>query len=125
MTEDIFPSELLALFNPENVVPAALYLVSEDAPSGAIVGAGAGIVQAAYVTLTPGYALPEGRRTPEEVAANWDKVSDRTLEFVPRSGADQAMSILQTLQGQPPRENGDSYAFPAPGAAEEGGVQNS
>ena len=99
MTEELFPPEMLGLFNPENVVPAALYLVSQDSPSGAIVGAGAGVVQAAYVTLTPGYALPEGRRTPEEVAANWDKIADRTLEIVPQSGAEQAMTILRTLQG--------------------------
>ncbi|HEX6374705.1 MAG TPA: SDR family NAD(P)-dependent oxidoreductase [Allosphingosinicella sp.] len=99
MTEDLFPPEMLGLFNPENVVPAALYLVSEGAPSGAIVGAGAGVVQAAYVTLTPGYALPEGRRTVEEVAANWDRVTDRTLEIVPASGAEQAMLIVRTLQG--------------------------
>jgi NAD(P)-dependent dehydrogenase (short-subunit alcohol dehydrogenase family) len=99
MTEDLFPPESLALFNPDNVVPAALYLVSEEAPSGAIVGAGAGVVQAAYVTLTPGYALPEGRRTVEEVAANWDRIADRTLEIVPQSGAEQAMLILKALQG--------------------------
>jgi NAD(P)-dependent dehydrogenase (short-subunit alcohol dehydrogenase family) len=99
MTEDIFPPDLLALFKPENVVPAALFLVSEEAPSNAIVGAGAGVVQAAYVTLTPGYALPEGRRTVEEVAANWDRIADRTLEIVPQSGAEQAMLILKTLRG--------------------------
>jgi NAD(P)-dependent dehydrogenase (short-subunit alcohol dehydrogenase family) len=99
MTEELFPPEMLGLFTPENVVPAALYLVSQEAPSGAIVGAGAGVVQAAYVTLTPGYALPEGRRTPEEVAANWDRIADRTLEIVPQSGAEQAMLILKTLQG--------------------------
>ena len=99
MTEDIFPPEMLSLFNPENVVPAALYLVSEDAPSNMIVGAGGGVVQAAYVTLTPGYALPEGRRTVEEVAQNWAKVIDRSGEIVPGSGAEQAMLILRTLQG--------------------------
>lgn len=99
MTEDLFPPAMIGLFNPEAVVPAAVYLVSDDAPSGVIVGAGGGVVQAAYVTLTPGYALPEGRRTAEEVAANWDKVSDRTLEIVPQSGAEQAMTILKTLQG--------------------------
>ncbi|HYJ31075.1 MAG TPA: SDR family NAD(P)-dependent oxidoreductase [Allosphingosinicella sp.] len=98
MTEDIFPPEMLAAFNPDNVVPAALFLVSEDAPSGAIVGAGAGVVQAAYVTLTPGVALPEGERTPEAVAAAWDRIADRTLEIVPQSGAEQAMMILKTLQ---------------------------
>ena len=99
MTEDIFPAELLSLFNPDNVVPAALFLVSEEAPGNAIVGAGGGVVQAAYVTLTPGYALPEGRRTAEEVAANWDKICDRTLEIVPQSGAEQAMLIMKVLQG--------------------------
>ena len=98
MTEDIFPAEMLGLFDPENVVPAALYLVSEEAPTNMIVGAGAGVVQAAYVTLTPGYALPEGRRTVEEVAANWERIIDRSDETVPQSGAEQAMRILRTLQ---------------------------
>ncbi|MFL6858513.1 MAG: SDR family NAD(P)-dependent oxidoreductase [Allosphingosinicella sp.] len=98
MTEDIFPPDMLKLFEPENVVPAALYLVSEEAPSNMIVGAGAGVVQAAYVTLTPGYALPEDRRTVEEVAANWDRIVDRQGEIVPQSGAEQAMTILKALQ---------------------------
>jgi hypothetical protein len=91
---------MLAAFNPENVVPAALFLVSEDAPSNMIVGAGGGVVQASYITLTPGFALAEGRRTVEEVAANWDKVIDREGEIVPQSGAEQSMLILQTLQRQ-------------------------
>jgi NAD(P)-dependent dehydrogenase (short-subunit alcohol dehydrogenase family) len=99
MTEDIFPPEMLAAFNPHNVVPAALFLVSEEAPSNAIVGAGAGVVQAAYVTLTPGVALPAGRRTVEEVAANWERIAARRGEIVPQSGAEQAMTILKTLQG--------------------------
>jgi NAD(P)-dependent dehydrogenase (short-subunit alcohol dehydrogenase family) len=99
MTQDIFPPEMLELFNPDNVVPAALYLVSEEAPTNAIIGAGGGVVQAAYVTLTPGFALPEGRRTVEEVAANWDKITSREGEIVPQPGAEQAMLILKTLQG--------------------------
>ena len=98
MTEDIFPPDMIGAFDPEHVVPAALFLVSEDAPSNMILGAGAGVVQAAYVTLTPGYKLPEGRSTVEEVAANWEKIADRSGEIVPSSGADQAMLILQTLR---------------------------
>jgi NAD(P)-dependent dehydrogenase (short-subunit alcohol dehydrogenase family) len=97
MTQDLFPPEMLVRFNPENVAPAALYLVSEGSPTNAIVGAGAGVVQAAYVTLTPGYALPEGRRTVEEVAENWDRIVRREGEIVPQSGAEQAMLILKTL----------------------------
>jgi NAD(P)-dependent dehydrogenase (short-subunit alcohol dehydrogenase family) len=96
MTEDIFPEEMHGAFRPDTVVPAALFLVSEDAPTNAIVGAGAGVVQACYVTLTPGFALPHG--TAEDVAANWEKITDRGGEIVPQSGAEQAMMILRTLQ---------------------------
>ena len=100
MTEDVVPAALLGLFRPELVAPAALFLVSEDAPTNAIVGAGAGVVQAAYVTLTRGVALPEDDRSPEAVARLWDRIADRTGEIVPQSGAEQAMTSLQRLQGQ-------------------------
>ena len=97
MTEELFPPELLGLFRPELVAPAALFLVSEEAPTGAILGAGAGVVQAAFVTLTKGVKLPEA--TPEAVAENWAAITDRTGEIVPQSGAEQAMTTLQRLQG--------------------------
>jgi NAD(P)-dependent dehydrogenase (short-subunit alcohol dehydrogenase family) len=100
MTEDIFPPEAFKSFDPINVVPAALFLVSEDAPSNAIVGAGGGFFHAANVTLTRGVALPEGERTPEAVAANWAAICDRAGESVPQSGAEQSMAALQRLQGQ-------------------------
>jgi NAD(P)-dependent dehydrogenase (short-subunit alcohol dehydrogenase family) len=95
MTEDMFPASMLSAFAPENVVPAALFLVSEDAPSNMIVGAGAGVVQAAFVTLTPGVALAEGARTVEAVAENWPRIVDRAGEIVPQSGAEQAMLIME------------------------------
>jgi NAD(P)-dependent dehydrogenase (short-subunit alcohol dehydrogenase family) len=99
MTEDLFPADAFKAFAPENVVPAALYLVSEDAPSNVILGAGAGVVQAAYVTLTPGVALPAGNRTPEAVAELWAQITDRTGEIVPQSGAEQGMLIAKQLAG--------------------------
>jgi NAD(P)-dependent dehydrogenase (short-subunit alcohol dehydrogenase family) len=99
MTEDLFPADAFKAFAPENVVPAALYLVSEDAPSNAIIGAGAGVVQAAYVTLTPGALLPADDRTPEAVARLWEKITDRTGEIVPQSGAEQSMLIAKTMAG--------------------------
>ena len=98
MTEDIFPPELLERFQPEQVAPAALFLVSEDAPTSVILGAGAGVVQAAHVTLTRGAVLAEP--TPEAVAAQYAEIVDRTGEIVPQSGAEQAMTIMQRLQEQ-------------------------
>jgi NAD(P)-dependent dehydrogenase (short-subunit alcohol dehydrogenase family) len=97
MTEDLFPADAFKAFAPENVVPAALYLVSDDAPSNMIIGAGAGVVQAAYVTLTPGVLLPADDRTPEAVAALWDRITDRAGEIVPQSGAEQSMLIAKTM----------------------------
>lgn len=98
MTEDVLPPEMLNAFAPEKVAPAALYLVSDDAPSNVIMSAGGGAYQVAYVTLTPGILLPADQQTPEGVAAVWDKISDRTGEIVPQNGLEQAMMIAGMLQ---------------------------
>jgi NAD(P)-dependent dehydrogenase (short-subunit alcohol dehydrogenase family) len=100
MTEDIFPEEAFKAFTPESVAPAALYLVSEEAPTNMIVGAGAGVFQAAYITLTQGVRLTGGELSPEGVAAHWTQIIDRAGEMVPNSGAEQAMSIMGKLQGR-------------------------
>jgi NAD(P)-dependent dehydrogenase (short-subunit alcohol dehydrogenase family) len=93
MTEELFPAEAFASFAPEKVAPAALFLVSEDAPSNQIVGAGAGVFQASQITLTPGVLLEGEALSPEGVAAHWSAITDRTGEIVPESGTAQAMLI--------------------------------
>ena len=99
MTEDLFPAEAFAAFSPDKVAPAALYLVSEEAPTNMIVGAGAGVFQAAYVTLTQGKLLSGDDLSPEGIAAHWAEITDRTGEMTPQNGAEQSMSILKKLQG--------------------------
>jgi NAD(P)-dependent dehydrogenase (short-subunit alcohol dehydrogenase family) len=98
MTEDIFPEQAFAMFGPENVVPAALYLVSEDSPTNAIVGAGAGGFHCAYVTMNRGVFLPPEERTVEGFAAHWAEISDRKDDFVPQSGSEQSQVILAAMQ---------------------------
>jgi len=98
MTSDIFPEEAFKLFAPENVAPAALYLVSEDAPTNAIVGAGAGAYHSAFVTMNPPVVLSPEDRTVDGFAANWARISDRSGDFVPQSGSEQANAILSALQ---------------------------
>jgi NAD(P)-dependent dehydrogenase (short-subunit alcohol dehydrogenase family) len=97
MTEDLFPAEAFKAFSPDKVAPAALYLVSEDAPSNAIIGAGAGVFQAAFVTLTAGKLLTGDELSPEGVAAHWAEIVDRTGEITPQSGSEQSMSIMKKL----------------------------
>ncbi|USU12018.1 SDR family NAD(P)-dependent oxidoreductase [Sphingomonadaceae bacterium OTU29THOMA1] len=98
MTEDLFPKQAFDAFAPEKVAPGALYLVSEDAPSNVILGAGAGVFQSSYVTLTPGTLLTGDDLSPEGVAAHWTAVTDRTGEIVPKMGGEQAMAIGKLLQ---------------------------
>ena len=98
MTEDLgMPEALFTALKPENVAPAAVFLVSEDAPTNMIVGAGAGAYHASFVTLTPGVALPEAERTPEGIAAHWDQIIDRTGEIVPQSGGEQSGVVMAAL----------------------------
>ncbi|MBB4632992.1 SDR family NAD(P)-dependent oxidoreductase [Sphingosinicella soli] len=97
MTEDVMPEEVLRALAPKNVVPAALYLVSDAAPTSAILGAGAGGFHAAHITLTPGIMVPEGDRTVETVAARIGEITDRTGETVPTNGAEQAMLVMSRL----------------------------
>ncbi len=94
MTEDIMPPELLARMGPETVAPAAIYLVSDDAPTGAVINAGAGGFERAYVTLTRGIHVDAGDMTPETIAARFDEISDRTGEVVPDTGAAQGAMAL-------------------------------
>lgn len=47
--------------------------------------------------MTPGVALPEGERTPEGVAAAWEKIIDRNGETVPQSGSEQSMNVMKAL----------------------------
>ena len=98
MTEDLFPEEAFKAFSPDKVAPGAVFLVSEDAPTNVILGAGAGVFQASYVTLTPGKLLKGDDLSAEGVAANWAAIADRTGEIVPQMGAEQSMMIGRALQ---------------------------
>jgi len=98
MTEDLFPEEAFKLFDPVNVVPAALFLVSEDAPTNAIVGAGAGGYHSAWTVMNDAVWLPDGERTVEGFAANWDKISEFSNLVAPQSGSEQSGNILRAMQ---------------------------
>jgi NAD(P)-dependent dehydrogenase (short-subunit alcohol dehydrogenase family) len=98
MTEDLFPEEAFKLFDPVNVVPAALFLVSEDAPTNAIVGAGAGGFHSSWVVMNDAVWLKDEERTVEGFAANWDKINEFSNLKAPQSGSEQSGNILTAMQ---------------------------
>ena len=75
MTEALLPEEDRALLDPADVTPGLLYLVSEEAPSGVMLCAGAGCFARAEVVETAGLYLPQEERTPETVAQRFDEIS--------------------------------------------------
>ncbi|MFN7111803.1 MAG: SDR family NAD(P)-dependent oxidoreductase [Brevundimonas sp.] len=97
MTEDLGAALPLEALAPELVTPGLLYLLSRDAPSRCILAAGAGGFERAYVTLTEGVHIT-GEDAPEQVAAQFDAISDRAKEIVPEMGAAQGMIELTKAQ---------------------------
>lgn len=90
MLEGLLPAEQLELLKPEAVSPGLLALVREDAPTKAILGAGAGGFELSYVTLTQGVHVGAGDDAAEQVVAQWDRIADRTHEHVPAEAFAQA-----------------------------------
>jgi NAD(P)-dependent dehydrogenase (short-subunit alcohol dehydrogenase family) len=89
MTENLLPQPVKALMQPEMVSPALLKLVGDDAPTRAILCAGAGHFERAYVTLTAGEYIGGGDDAGERLLERWEAVSDRTHESVPDAGMAQ------------------------------------
>lgn len=97
MMEGILPPEQLAKFKPELVSPAVLALVSEHAPNRAILSAGAGGFELAYIPLTQGIYLGEAASA-EAILAQWSELSSRENDFVPTQGFDQARHELHKAE---------------------------
>ncbi len=90
MTQGVLSEESLAFLDPALVSPALLALVEEDAPTRAILCAGAGHFARANVTLSEGRYIGAGDDAGERVIAAWDQISDRTGDIVPAYGFTQA-----------------------------------
>ena len=90
MTKGILSDASLEMLAPERVSPALLPLVAEDAPTRAILCAGAGHFARSNVTLTAGIYIGAGPHPGTEVIREWDAVSDRNNEIVPAYGFAQA-----------------------------------
>ena len=99
MTENLMPEAVLKLLQPETVTPGLLALVAEDAPTRAILCAGAGAFERAHITLTQGVFVGLPADAPEQVARQFEALSDRDGETVPASGnAQGAIEIGKAMR---------------------------
>lgn len=94
MTEALLPKPVLGLMTPEAVTPAALFLVSEDAPRRTILNATAGGFSRTLVHETEGVYLHDNERTPERIAELFAQISDETGQHLYRDGGGQVMKFI-------------------------------
>ena len=76
MTEELLPPQALELMRPEAITPAVEYLLSEDAPTRTIMGAGAGSFAVIKIIETEGINLAQSDWTPDAIAAHFAEIDD-------------------------------------------------
>ncbi|MBP7650052.1 MAG: SDR family NAD(P)-dependent oxidoreductase [Phenylobacterium sp.] len=99
MTENLMPPAILEKLKPEYVTPGVVYLASEEAPTGAILTAGAGAFALTRLYETEGVYLGEGGLSVEEVRDNWSKISDPAGQQAYLNGGEQSGKFFRKMQG--------------------------
>jgi len=98
MTEDILTEEMLSALDPKFVTPAAVYLVSKDAPNRTVMFAGAGTYSKLEIRESAGMYFPEAERNAETIAASFDKLSDMADYSVYQSGTEHVAKLIANAQ---------------------------
>jgi NAD(P)-dependent dehydrogenase (short-subunit alcohol dehydrogenase family) len=99
MTENLMPPEILARLKPEYVTPGVVFLCSEEAPTGTILTAGAGVFAMAHIVETEGVYLGDGGLSVEEVRDNWAKITDPAGQQPYNAGGEQSGKVFRKMQG--------------------------
>jgi NAD(P)-dependent dehydrogenase (short-subunit alcohol dehydrogenase family) len=102
MTANILPPQIAERLKPEYVTPGVVYLVSEEAPTGVILTAGAGTFALAHMCETEGVYLGEGGLSVEEVRDNWARITDPTGQRPYENGGLQTQKFLAKAMAATP-----------------------
>jgi NAD(P)-dependent dehydrogenase (short-subunit alcohol dehydrogenase family) len=100
MTENLLPPAIQEMLKPEYVSPAVAYLASEEAPTGVILTAAAGVFAAARLEETDGLNLGH-QASAEDIAANWSEIADWSTAKPYGQGGEQNAKFLAKLQDKP------------------------
>ena len=98
MTEGLMPQAVLDQLKPESVTPGVVYLCSDEAPTGAILAAGAGVFALARIYETEGVNL-NANLSAEGVRDAWSQISADEGQKAYATGAEQGAKIFRRLQG--------------------------
>ena len=94
MTDSLMPPEMLAKLAPEHVTPGVVYLASDEAPTGAILTAGAGVFALAQIVETEGAFLGAGASA-EAVRDHWAQITSPEGAEAYQAGAGQTQKFMR------------------------------
>ncbi len=77
MLSGLIPDHVAPIMDPKTIAPGVLYLVSDDAPSKVIMGAGCGAFSVVIISETPGVFLGTDASV-DDVAERWCEISSGT-----------------------------------------------
>jgi len=100
MTASLWPPEVLDAVSPEKVVPAVVYLCSEDSPTGHIIEAGGTYFARVAIVESRGVVLGP-QASAEDVAARYDEIADLAGARTFESGLEVAPAILKAVSAVP------------------------
>jgi NAD(P)-dependent dehydrogenase (short-subunit alcohol dehydrogenase family) len=100
MTEALMPPAVLEMLKPEFVSPAMAYLASEDAPTGMILTAAAGVFAAAQIVESDGINLGHGASA-DDVAAHFSQIADWSSAKHYGQGGEQSAKFFARVQEKP------------------------
>ena len=98
MTEGLIPEDFGKNLRSEFITPAVIYLASDQAPNGVTIAAGAGVFSRIFIHETMGVSLGMGEdMTPENIHANWDKISDMSEARALQNGGEQTLKFFELI----------------------------
>ena len=100
MTENLMPPEVVQMLKPEYVTPAVIFLASQDAPTGVVISAAAGAFSSAQIVESNGVNLGHAA-TADDVAANWEKISDFTGAKHFTMGGEHSAHFFELVKTKP------------------------
>ena len=91
----LYSEEDLKGLSSDLVSPGVVALAAEGAPTRVVLLAGAGAFEQAHITMTQGVYVGDAPDAAEQIQAQWARISDRSDEAVPASGAAQYLHEVQ------------------------------
>jgi len=100
MTENLMPPEAEAMLKPEFVSPGVMVLCADDAPTGNILCAGAGVFAAAQIVESDGVYLGRDDLSAEKVLEAWGQITDFSNAKPFFMGGEQTGKFFEKASGK-------------------------